>query len=107
MLLHCLRSLTCFHSRWSSLIAFSHFCLSSSSDTPSTVKFLFLYLLYAATTFGFSPRHGPHQLAQKSTKTYLPFNWLNEKGLSSTSFMVKSGAMVPTPGLEVLVGLGS
>src|SRR5439155_349318 len=87
-----LRSLICFHSRPSSVIAFSHSDFSLSRETPSIVKFLFLYFLYAATTLGFSSLHGPHQLAQKSTNTYLPFNELNENILPSVSGIVISGA---------------
>ena len=44
-----------------------------SKDTPTISKFLFLYLAYASTRFGISRRQGPHQLAQKSTSTVLPF----------------------------------
>src|SRR5689334_15156361 len=66
------------------------FCLSS--DTPSTVKFLSLYVLYAFTTFGFSMRQGWHQLAQKSTNTYLPLNEERLTGLPLVSGREKSGA---------------
>jgi len=38
------------------------------------VKSLSEYSLYALTTFGFSLLQGPHQLAQKSIRTILPFN---------------------------------
>src|SRR5699024_9516073 len=44
---------------------------------------------------GFSTRQGPHQLAQKSIKTYFP---LKEDKLTAsllTSFSVKSGASAP------------
>src|SRR6476620_6632564 len=71
---HPLRSLTWGQVRLSILMASIHGFFALSNETPSTVKFLFLYLLNAATTFGFSWRHGPHQLAQKSTSTYFPFN---------------------------------
>jgi hypothetical protein len=37
-----------------------------------------------------------HQLAQKSTNTYLPLNEDNETGTPFTSFCVKSGASLPT-----------
>ena len=37
-----------------------------------TVNPLSLYLLYNATTFGFSLRQGAHQEAQKSIKTTFP-----------------------------------
>src|SRR6478672_4370104 len=53
-------------------MASTHAGFAWSSDTPSTVKLLFLNLLYAATTFGFSILQGLHQLAQKSTSTYFP-----------------------------------
>src|SRR5471030_670928 len=67
-----------------------------SSDTPNTVKFLFLYWLYAFTTFGFSIRQGLHQLAQKSTNTYFPLKEESVIAFPSTSFWVKSIACVPT-----------
>src|SRR5688572_26342597 len=69
-------------------------CLSR--DTPSTVKFFDLNLLKLLTTLGFSVRHGPHQLAQKSTNTYLPLNELSETGLPLGSGNEKSGASLPT-----------
>ena len=87
-------SLTCVQARLSFLMAANQAALSSSSDTPSTVKFLFLNLLYANTTLGFSWRQGPHQLAQKSIKTYLPRKEERVNGFPATSFIVKSGAMV-------------
>ncbi|HRN48159.1 MAG TPA: hypothetical protein PKW69_09000, partial [Niabella sp.] len=37
-----------------------------------------------------------HQLAQKSTNTYLPFKELSANGLPFTSGSVKSGACLPT-----------
>src|SRR5690349_10927521 len=67
-----LRSLTCVQARLSVLIAFNQGSFSLSSDTPKTVKFLLLNFLKVFTTFGFSIRQGRHQLAQKSTSTYLP-----------------------------------
>src|SRR4051812_43582959 len=79
----------------SSLMAFFHFSPLSSSDTPTTVKFLFLYLLYACNTFGFSARQGPHQLAQKSTNTYFPLKSANLTGRPSVLFCVKSSMGVP------------
>ena len=91
----------CFQLNLSFLIAFIQSALLSSNETPNTVKFLFLNLLNALTTFGFSPRQGPHQEAQKSTRTYCPLKSCKEKGLSSVSFIVKSGAISPTPGLFV------
>ena len=45
--------------------------------------------------FGFSALHGPHQLAQKSTNTYLPFKEDSVKGFPLTSFCVKSGSAEP------------
>src|SRR3982751_6491132 len=80
------------------LIASIQACLSSSSETPSIVKFLFLYWLYAATTLGFSCRQGPHQLAQKSTSKYLPLKLLMLTGLPFMSCMVRLGAGLPTSG---------
>ena len=66
--------------------------LSLSSETPKTVKFLSLNLLYAATTAGFSWRQGLHQLAQKSTKTYLPLKLLMLMGEPVRLSIFNSGA---------------
>ena len=79
-------------------MACSHcsFCPGLSSDTPSTVKFLGLNFLKFATTFGFSWRQGPHQLAQKSSNTYLPRKEDSETGLPDVSACVKSIAILPT-----------
>src|SRR5678810_598206 len=52
--------------------------------------------LNACTTFGFSLLHGPHQLAQKSTSTYLPRNELSVTVLPSVSGKEISGAGFPT-----------
>src|SRR5258705_13774764 len=60
------------------------------------VKFLFLNLLYAATTLGFSMRQGLHQLAQKSTNTYFPRKELSFISFPFTSGMAISGASFPT-----------
>src|SRR6476646_2114939 len=92
-LCHCLRSLICAHARLSFFIACTHESLSWSNDTPSIVKFLSLYLLYAATTFGFSFLQGPHQLAQKSINTYLPLNCDSDTSLPVVSFCIKSMAV--------------
>src|ERR1700761_7702820 len=70
-----------------------HRLLSESSEMLNTVKPLSLYLLYAATTFGFSPRHGPHQLAQKSTSTYLPRKEESDTILPLVSGRLKSCAL--------------
>src|SRR3954467_15305009 len=72
------------------------FGFSASSETPSMVKFLSLYLLYAATTFGFSMRQGLHQLAQKSISTYLPLNWESETFFPEVSACENSSDCVPT-----------
>src|SRR4051812_5106448 len=56
------------------------------------VKFLSLNWLYAATTFGFSWRHGPHQLAQKSISTYFPLNEERATVFPLVSGKLKSGA---------------
>src|SRR3569623_287141 len=72
-----LRSDNCVHPpKRSALIAFNQENIAPglSNDTPTIVKFLFLYLLYVLTTFGFSWRQGPHQDAQKSSNTYFPLN---------------------------------
>src|SRR3954469_4834304 len=80
-------------------MAFSHRSrpLGRSSDTLNTVKPLSLYWLNAFTTFGFSARHGPHQLAQKSTNTYEPRNWKSETGRFDVSLWVKFIACRPRP----------
>jgi len=44
---------------------------------------------------GFSILQGLHQLAQKSTNTYLPFNEDNEMSFPSGAFNAKSGACFP------------
>src|SRR5690606_24047205 len=77
------------------------FCPGLSNETPKTVKFLSLNLWNAATTVGFSRRQGPHQLAQKSTSTYLPRNEDNERLFPAVSGNVKSGAMDPTANLPI------
>ena len=41
---------------------------SSSSDTLTMVKFLAENLVNARSSAGSSPMHGPHQVAQKSTR---------------------------------------
>src|SRR5215467_2448548 len=77
-------------------MAFFHESLSLSSDTPSIVKFFDLKSLYAFTTFGFSMRHGPHQLAQKSINRYLPRKELMEISFPFTSCIIRSGTVLPT-----------
>src|SRR5688500_3663562 len=66
-----------------------------SSETLNTVKPLSLNLLNDFTRLGFSLRQGPHQLAQKSSRTYLPRKDDKLTGLSSVSFCVKSIAIAP------------
>src|SRR6187402_2335239 len=65
-------------------------------DTLRIVKWPPLYLLYTATTFGFSIRHGPHHDAQKSSSTYLPRKSESFTTFPSTSGSEKSIAMAPT-----------
>src|SRR5687767_4123417 len=86
-------------------MAFSQgsFCLSR--ETPSTVKFLSRNRLYASTTVGFSLRHGPHQLAQKSTRTYLPRNELRLTSLPSVSGKEISGACLPVNDLLICASI--
>src|SRR5690606_3609828 len=99
------RSDTCGHCPSpSSSMAFnqSSFLPGRSKETPNTVKFLSLNLLKAATTFGFSWRQGPHQLAQKSTNTYLPRNDDNDRLFPAVSGSVKSGANAPTASFSML-----
>src|SRR6476660_3062760 len=88
------RSLACVHVKPSFLIASCQAPFSWSSETPNTVKFLSLNWLYAFTTFGFSMRHGLHQLAQKSTSTYFPLKEANDTGLPFTSGCINSGAFL-------------
>src|SRR6266702_5040250 len=85
-LFHPFISDTCNQGMPSFAMASFHFPLLSSRDTDSTWKPLSLYNWYAFTTFGFSARQGPHQLAQKSTNTYLPRREERVMGLPSTSF---------------------
>src|SRR5688500_5628056 len=90
------RSLIWVQVRLSFLIASRQFCFSLSSDTPSMEKLLSLNRLYASTTFGFSTRHGPHQLAQKSTNTYLPLKEDNAIFFPFASGRTSSGDCFPT-----------
>src|ERR1700730_6584030 len=76
--------------------------LSLSNETPRIVKFLFLNLLNAITTFGFSILQGLHQLAQKSTSKYFP---LNEDIFLTCPFVsgkARSGAIFPTQRLSLV-----
>src|SRR6266702_4718394 len=66
-----------------------------SSETPNTVNPFSLYFAKAFTTLGFSMRQGPHQLAQKSTSTYLPLNEESVTARPEVSFCVKSIASDP------------
>src|SRR5690348_13844180 len=52
--------------------------------------------LYAFTTFGFSLLQGPHQLAQKSTSTYLPCNEDSANVFPLGVCCKISGAFLPT-----------
>src|SRR5690348_4950567 len=45
---------------------------------------------------GITIRHGPHQLAQKSTTTTLPFRSANDTSLPLRSFSLNSGAGFPS-----------
>src|SRR5258706_4991438 len=47
--------------------------LESSSEAPTISKPLSLYFAYNSFKCGLFFRHGTHQLAQKSRRTYLPF----------------------------------
>src|SRR5260221_9269946 len=66
-----------------------------SSETPNTVKPFSLYFAKAFTRFGFWARQGPHQLAQKSTSTYLPLKAESFIRLPEVSGCSKSGATLP------------
>src|SRR5450432_3023307 len=76
-------------------MAFFQASLSLSSETPSMVKFFPLNSLYAFTTFGFSIRQGPHQLAQKSMSTYLPLKEEIEMSFPFGSAITSSGTVLP------------
>src|ERR1700747_2277664 len=52
-----------------------------------------------ATTLGFSLRQGPHQLAQKSTKTTFPLKEEILSGFPSGVVKVKSGKILPSANL--------
>src|SRR5476651_2709937 len=101
------KSDNCVHVRPSLCIAASHLVLplGLSKETPTIVKFLPLYLLYALTTFGFSCLQGPHQDAQKSTKTYLPLNDDRLIILPLVSASANSGAIAPNATRFNLVSL--
>src|SRR4051812_35090618 len=88
------------------MIALTHLSFSPclSRETPRIVKFLSLNLLKALTTFGFSLRQGPHQLAQKSTSTYFPRSELSDICFPVGSGIEISGAMEPTiPIIDFLI----
>src|SRR5690606_40588048 len=93
---HPFKSLTCVHFNPSFLIASSQSSRSSSSETPRIVKFLSLYFSKTFTRKGFSLRQGPHQLAQKSTNTYLPLNCARDTIFPAVSVCEKSNAVSPT-----------
>src|SRR5690606_20476911 len=76
-------------------IAFTHLSLLSSKEMPIIFKPRSLYLLYIATTCGFSFRHGAHQDAQKSMMVYFPRFFLSDWGLLWTSLSVKSSNLAP------------
>src|SRR5260370_38250534 len=66
--------------------------------TPNTVNPRAPYLFCSSISQGISILHGPHQVAQKFTKTTLPLNRLRETSWSSRSFKVKSGEAVGLSG---------
>src|SRR5882757_3991560 len=94
---HPFRSETWVHTKPSFSMAFNQFSFLSSNEMLKMVKFFSLNVLNAFTTLGFSARHGLHQLAQKSTNTYLPLKSLNDTGLPDVSFCLKSIAVFPIP----------
>ena len=57
-----------------------------------------MYLLYAATTAGFSLLHGPHHEAQKSIKTNCPFKEESFISFPSGLLNANSGALTPIAG---------
>src|ERR1700742_4894912 len=91
LLLQNLRSLICVQSSLSAWIASCQGPFSLSRETPSTVKFRPFTLSYSFNTLGFSARHRPHQLAQKSTSRNLPLKEARETERPLTSGKEKSG----------------
>ena len=51
------------------------------------------------TTFGISPMHGPHQLAQKSTSTTLPRYFARSISCPSAAVNFKSTGLVLSPAI--------
>src|SRR5574344_319022 len=76
-------------------MSFVQAALSVSKDTPTNSTPLFLNSSCILITLGKSFLQSGHQLAQKSTTTYLPFKLLNLKVFPSAVFNLKSGAFVP------------
>src|SRR4029077_4475411 len=64
----------------------------SSTFTPTTNNPRSTNSRWSLSSAGISARHGPHQLAQKSSSTARPRILLNEKRLPDRSSSVKSGA---------------
>ncbi len=75
--------------------------MSSSKETPIMFNPLEWYLLYKATTLGFSALHGPHHEAQKSIIVTFPNDSFNETTFPVGVFAEKSGAILPTIELEL------
>src|SRR6202044_3188102 len=68
------------------------FARGSSTFTPTTDNPRPANSRWSLSSAGISARHGPHQLAQKSSSTARPRIRLNEKTLPDRSSSVKSGA---------------
>src|SRR5690606_1609894 len=86
---------SCSQESWSSFTACFHFPRSSSMEIDTTSSPLALNLLCISTSLGFCSRQGLHQLAQKSTSTYLPLKSERLNFLPFTSSSVKPGAALP------------
>src|SRR3954452_5551863 len=65
------------------------FSTVSSIDTPTTWRPSFPYLFWNSTNQGISILHGPHQVAQKSSRITLPLSDASFTSLLSTSLSVK------------------
>src|SRR3954464_10798514 len=65
------------------------FACVSSTDTPTTCSPALPYLFWNSMNHGISILQGPHQVAQKSSSTTLPFSEASLTSLPSTSFSAK------------------
>ena len=58
-------------------------------ETPTTCRPAFPYLFWNSMNHGISILHGPHHVAQKSSRITLPLNAASLTSLFSMSFRVK------------------